>query len=142
MELLQASVDRALIAIWLGHESVETTQVYLDANLALKEQILAKTRDAACPAVRHNPRARAYVSRSPFQRGAAPQRPRSLARAPGDRQAAWVRQKPSPLGRRRQTDQRLERARCMTALRLVRRPSEDFAFRTRAAPPRPSFFPA
>lgn len=44
MELLQAGVGRALIAIWLGHESVETTQVYLDANLALKEQILAKTR--------------------------------------------------------------------------------------------------
>lgn len=44
MELLQAAVDRALIAIWLGPESVETTQVYLDANLALKEQILAKTR--------------------------------------------------------------------------------------------------
>lgn len=44
MELLQAGVDRALIAIWLGHESVETTQIYLDANLALKEQILAKTR--------------------------------------------------------------------------------------------------
>ena len=36
MELLQAGVDRALIAIWLGHEYVETTQVYLDANLTLK----------------------------------------------------------------------------------------------------------
>jgi integrase/recombinase XerD len=35
-------VDRAVIALWLGHESVETTQVYLDANLALKEQVLAK----------------------------------------------------------------------------------------------------
>ena len=44
MELLQAGVDRALIALWLGHESVETTQIYLDANLALKEKILAKTR--------------------------------------------------------------------------------------------------
>lgn len=44
MELLQAGVDRAMIAIWLGHESVETTQVYLDANLALKEEILARTR--------------------------------------------------------------------------------------------------
>ena len=43
MELLQAGVDRAVIALWLGHESVETTQVYLDANLALKEAILAKT---------------------------------------------------------------------------------------------------
>ena len=37
-------VDRALIAIWLGHESVETTQIYLDANLTLKEEILGKTR--------------------------------------------------------------------------------------------------
>ena len=44
MELLQAGVDRAVIALWLGHESVETTQIYLDANLALKEEILAKTK--------------------------------------------------------------------------------------------------
>ena len=43
MELLQAGVDRSVIALWLGHESVETTQIYLDANLALKEQALAKT---------------------------------------------------------------------------------------------------
>ncbi|MDQ3651549.1 MAG: site-specific integrase [Acidobacteriota bacterium] len=42
MELLQAGVDRAMIALWLGHESVETTQIYLHANLALKEEILAK----------------------------------------------------------------------------------------------------
>jgi site-specific recombinase XerD len=44
MELLQAGVDRTVIALWLGHESVETTQIYLEANLALKEAILAKTR--------------------------------------------------------------------------------------------------
>lgn len=43
MEFLLAGVDRSLIAIWLGHESVETTQIYLDANLAIKEEILAKT---------------------------------------------------------------------------------------------------
>lgn len=43
MSLLQAGVDRSVIALWLGHESVDTTQIYLDANLALKEQILAKT---------------------------------------------------------------------------------------------------
>jgi integrase/recombinase XerD len=43
MELLQAGVDRALIALWLGHESVETTQIYLDADLALKQKVLAKT---------------------------------------------------------------------------------------------------
>ena len=43
MELLQAGVDRAMIAIWLGHESLDTTQIYLDANLALKQAVLAKT---------------------------------------------------------------------------------------------------
>jgi integrase len=43
MELLQGDVDRSVIALWLGHESVETTQIYLDANLALKEETLKKT---------------------------------------------------------------------------------------------------
>jgi site-specific recombinase XerD len=43
MELLQSGVDRTVIALWLGHESVQTTQIYLDANLALKEEALAKT---------------------------------------------------------------------------------------------------
>lgn len=43
LELLQAGVDRAVIALWLGHESVETTQIYLEATLAMKEQALAKT---------------------------------------------------------------------------------------------------
>jgi hypothetical protein len=42
MELLQAGVDRSVIALWL-----ETTQIYLDANLALKEQALAKTTPAS-----------------------------------------------------------------------------------------------
>ena len=44
LEMLQAGVDRAVIALWLGHESVETTQIYLEATLAMKEQALAKTR--------------------------------------------------------------------------------------------------
>ncbi len=43
MELLQSGVDRAVIALWLGHESVETTQRYFHASLELKEQALAKT---------------------------------------------------------------------------------------------------
>src|SRR5205814_7886561 len=43
MELLQAGVDRSTIALWLGHESVETTQIYLEATLAMKEQALART---------------------------------------------------------------------------------------------------
>jgi len=43
LEMLQAGVDRAVIALWLGHESVETTQIYLEATLAMKEKALAKT---------------------------------------------------------------------------------------------------
>ncbi len=43
MDLLQAGVRRSVIALWLGHESVETTQIYLEATLAMKEQALAKT---------------------------------------------------------------------------------------------------
>jgi hypothetical protein len=43
VDLLQAGVDRAVIALWLGHESVETTQIYLEATLAMEETALAKT---------------------------------------------------------------------------------------------------
>ena len=43
MELLQGGVDRSVIALWLGHERVETTQIYLEATLAMKEKALAKT---------------------------------------------------------------------------------------------------
>jgi integrase/recombinase XerD len=43
MNLLQAGVDTAVIAMWLGHESVETTHVYLEADLELKRRMLAKT---------------------------------------------------------------------------------------------------
>ena len=42
MELLQHGIDRSVIALWLGHESVETTQMYLHADLRLKEQALAR----------------------------------------------------------------------------------------------------
>jgi site-specific recombinase XerD len=43
LDLLQACVDLSVIALWLGHESVETTQIYLEATLAMKEEALAKT---------------------------------------------------------------------------------------------------
>jgi site-specific recombinase XerD len=42
MHLLQAGVDIAVIALWLGHESIETTHVYLETDLALKERALQK----------------------------------------------------------------------------------------------------
>ena len=43
LDLLQAGVDLSVIALWLGHESVETTQIYLEATLSMKEKALAKT---------------------------------------------------------------------------------------------------
>ena len=44
LDLLQGGVDRSVIALWLGHESVETTQIYyLEATLAMKEKALEKT---------------------------------------------------------------------------------------------------
>lgn len=43
MDLLQEGVEQRALALWLGHESVETTQMYLDANLELKQEILDKT---------------------------------------------------------------------------------------------------
>ena len=43
MKLLQHGIDRSIIALWLGHESVETTQMYLHADLRLKEKALSKT---------------------------------------------------------------------------------------------------
>jgi site-specific recombinase XerD len=41
MELLRRGVDASVIALWLGHESVETTQIYLHADMSLKEKALA-----------------------------------------------------------------------------------------------------
>ena len=43
MDLLQEGVEPSTIAIWLGHESVETTQIYLDANLEMKQAVLNRT---------------------------------------------------------------------------------------------------
>ena len=52
IELLQAGVDTTVIALWLGHESVETTRIYLEADLAMKQKILAKTTPhKGCPNV-------------------------------------------------------------------------------------------
>jgi site-specific recombinase XerD len=55
MELLFAGVDRTVIALWLGHESIETTQIYLDASLAMKEEALAKVSPFGKPPQRYKP---------------------------------------------------------------------------------------
>ena len=43
MNLLHSGTDVAVIALWLGHERMETTQIYVTADLAMKEKILGKT---------------------------------------------------------------------------------------------------
>lgn len=55
MDLLQAGVDRSVIALWLGHESVETTQIYLEATLAMKERALAKAQPPSGKPGRYQP---------------------------------------------------------------------------------------
>ena len=55
MDLLQAGVDSSVIALWLGHESVETTQIYFTASLQLKERALAKTAPSAVRPARFRP---------------------------------------------------------------------------------------
>ena len=55
MDLLQAGVDRSVIALWLGHESVETTQIYLEATLAMKEQALGMTTPPQGKSSRYQP---------------------------------------------------------------------------------------
>ncbi len=55
MQLLQRGVDRSVIALWLGHESIETTQMYLHADLRLKEQALARTASSGLAPGRYQP---------------------------------------------------------------------------------------
>lgn len=43
MRLLEAGTDTSIISLWLGHEQVQTTTVYLHADLAIKERALART---------------------------------------------------------------------------------------------------
>ena len=47
MQLLRAGVDTSVIALWLGHEQIDTTQIYLHADLSIKQRALARTRPSA-----------------------------------------------------------------------------------------------
>lgn len=55
MQLLEAGVDTAVIALWLGHESIRTTDMYQHADLRLKERALARTTPAKTKPVRYRP---------------------------------------------------------------------------------------
>lgn len=55
MRLLHAGIDTSAIALWLGHEQIDTTQVYLHADLAIKEQALAKTKPLDSSPGRYRP---------------------------------------------------------------------------------------
>jgi integrase/recombinase XerD len=55
MQLLHAGVDITVIALWLGHESTETTQIYLHADLTLKERALARTTQPGTTPGRYKP---------------------------------------------------------------------------------------
>lgn len=55
MDLLHNGVDRSVIALWLGHESVETTQMYLHADMRLKEQALSRTQPLKVRPGRYRP---------------------------------------------------------------------------------------
>lgn len=55
MRLLHAGVDTTVIALWLGHESVETTQMYVHADLSLKEKALARITPIGAKPGRYRP---------------------------------------------------------------------------------------
>jgi integrase/recombinase XerD len=55
MELLQHGVDQSVIALWLGHESLETTQIYLHADMRLKEKALSRIATPAASSGRYRP---------------------------------------------------------------------------------------
>jgi site-specific recombinase XerD len=55
MRLLHAGNDITVIALWLGHENVTTTQIYLQADMALKQRALDRTTPPATAPGRYKP---------------------------------------------------------------------------------------
>ena len=55
MNLLAVGIDTSVIALWLGHEGIETTQIYLHADLAIKERALARTTPPGTKPGRYRP---------------------------------------------------------------------------------------
>jgi len=55
MQLLHADIDTTLIALWLGHEDVRSTQVYIHADMTIKERALARTSPPSTTPGRYQP---------------------------------------------------------------------------------------
>jgi integrase/recombinase XerD len=55
MHLRHAGVDNAVIALWLGHQDIRSTQIYTHADLTLKEQALDRTTPPDVPPGRYQP---------------------------------------------------------------------------------------
>ena len=55
MDLLRAGIDSTVIALWLGHESIKTLQIYIDADIEMKEEVLKKTAPRKTDARRYRP---------------------------------------------------------------------------------------
>lgn len=55
MRLLQAGVDTTVIALWLGHEQIQTTRIYLHADLAIKQKALDRTTPPSAKSGRYRP---------------------------------------------------------------------------------------
>ena len=55
MDLLRRGVDLTVIALWLGHESVQTTQIYIHADMRLKERALAHADPSGVAPLRYRP---------------------------------------------------------------------------------------
>lgn len=55
MQLLNAGVDSSVIALWLGHESLQSTQIYLHADMIIKQRALDRTAPVDTPTGRYRP---------------------------------------------------------------------------------------
>ncbi len=53
MELLRAGIDSTVIALWLGHESIQSTQVYIHADMTIKQRALDRTAPPNVPTGRY-----------------------------------------------------------------------------------------
>ena len=55
MEMLRRRIDRSVIALWLGHGSMETTQIYLHADMSIKEKALDRVHQPGTAPGRYRP---------------------------------------------------------------------------------------